>query len=92
VLLLRAARCCPCKEKLLPGRRTLCRAAHRYSTAHSLLLPLSRYGDPISFGPAHHPDEAEVQAAHAKYVASLTALFEANKKRLGYGDRTLEIE
>jgi len=25
-------------------------------------------------------------------VASLTALFEANKKRLGYGDRTLEIE
>lgn len=37
------------------------------------------------------PTAEELDEAHALFVKELTALFNAHKERLGYGDRTLEV-
>mmetsp|Transcript_44225 Transcript_44225/g.92107 ORF Transcript_44225/g.92107 Transcript_44225/m.92107 type:complete len:388 (-) Transcript_44225:1169-2332(-) len=37
------------------------------------------------------PTTEELDAGHALFVRELTALFDAHKSRLGYGDRTLEV-
>ncbi|VEU40561.1 unnamed protein product [Pseudo-nitzschia multistriata] len=37
------------------------------------------------------PTKEEVDRAHAVFIRELTALFDAHKTALGYGDRTLEI-
>lgn len=49
------------------------------------------FGAPINVGKIAEPSEEELNAAHAKYVAALSKLFDDHKKRLGYGDATLEI-
>jgi 2-acylglycerol O-acyltransferase 2 len=41
---------------------------------------------------AEEEDRRRVDAAHAAFVEALVELFEGNKVRLGYGDRTLHVE
>ena len=50
-------------------------------------------GDPLELQCATpgEPTDAEVQAAHAAYVAALRALFDAHKADFGYGDRQLVV-
>ena len=42
-------------------------------------------------GTAGQPTQAEVDAAHAQYVAALRQLFDRNKASFGYADRELTI-
>lgn len=47
-------------------------------------------GNPTCSG-GFEPTNEELDKAHALFVSELTALFDAHKEQLGYGDRTLEV-
>ncbi|CAM9170920.1 unnamed protein product [Chrysoparadoxa australica] len=52
------------------------------------------FGEPIVLEKCEKPDEPskqEIAAAHDKYIQAMRTLFDANKERLGYGDRELII-
>jgi hypothetical protein len=52
------------------------------------------FGKPLHFSTKQvgSPSPEEVDSAHDEFCTSLRNLFDAHKKSLGYGDRTLEIE
>lgn len=52
-------------------------------------------GSPVDVGTVEkgkEPSREQVAAAHAKYVAALQQLFDTNKAKFGFSDRTLTIE
>jgi 2-acylglycerol O-acyltransferase 2 len=48
-------------------------------------------GEPLRVQHNPEPTDEEVARVHAEYIAALTALFDANKARFGFADRTLEV-
>ena len=49
------------------------------------------FGKPLKFAQIDEPTTEQLDKAHGAYIDALTKLFDSNKKRLGYGDRQLEI-
>jgi len=48
-------------------------------------------GEPIPVTQVDDPTEEQVSELHTKYVQAISGLFEREKKRFGYGDRTLTV-
>eukprot|EP00928_Gymnodinium_smaydae_P012887 TRINITY_DN14706_c0_g1_i3.p1 TRINITY_DN14706_c0_g1~~TRINITY_DN14706_c0_g1_i3.p1 ORF type:complete len:325 (+),score=58.44 TRINITY_DN14706_c0_g1_i3:97-1071(+) len=49
-------------------------------------------GQPLHFEKCAEPTQKQLDEAHAKYLAALQALFDENKGKFGFGERTLILQ
>ena len=65
-----------------------------YPTPKGFPLPVPQnivFGEPLRFPHTPEPTKEQVDAAHAQFIAALTALFDKHKGEFGCADRTLEV-